>query len=373
MSAKTISIVLPDLRGGGAERVNLDLAKGFRDRGFAIEFVLRNAIGELLEEAGSLGSIVDLKAPRVRSAATPLKTYIAERRPDALLASMWPLTALTIWARARSRQRCAAVLVEHGMLSRQYESRGGLHTLALRQSLRYAAERAEGMVGVSRGVADDLAMLTGLDRDRFDVIYNPVPGPGTPSDDARARVEAMWGGRRGKRVITVGTFKSVKNQALLIDALARLDDPEASLMLVGDGELRTDLENRAKNRGVSDRVKFVGFQTELSAFYDSADVFALASWREGFGNVIVEAMNHGLKIVSTNCPTGPVEILEDGRYGRLTPPGDVEQMAIALAEAFNSPSAPERQKSRAAQFRPDIAVDAYLTLLFPEAGPDVDE
>ena len=370
---KTISIVLPDLRGGGAERVNLDLAKGFTQRGFNVEFVLRNARGPLMEDAETLGSIVDLKSPRVRSVISPLTSYIAERRPDALLASMWPLTAIAIWARARSRHRCSAVLVEHGILSRQYENRGALHSMALRQSLRYAAQRAEGVVGVSKGVVEDLATLTGCDRDQFEVIYNPVPGETAPNHQMRANVEALWDGGAGKRIISVGTFKPVKNQVLLIDALALLDDPEARLMLVGDGELRRDLERHAKGRGVADRVKFPGFQTDLSAFYASADVFALASWREGFGNVIVEAMNHGLKVVSTDCPTGPREILDDGKFGRLTQPGDVEQMATALAEMLTTPPDTERQKSRAFQFRPDVAIDAYLDLLLPDNGNTVDE
>ncbi|MCX7567515.1 glycosyltransferase [Sulfitobacter sp. F26169L] len=371
MSEKTISIVLPDLRGGGAERVNLDLAKGFRARGFNIEFVLRMARGELLEEANEIGQIVGLNAPRVRSAVQPLINYIAERRPDAILSSMWPLTAITIWARARSRHYCPVVLAEHGMLSRQYNGRGSLHKLMLEKTLEYAATRAEGVVGVSQGVADDLANLTGLDRGRFNVIYNPVPLSGRVTARARDHVENLWQGGQGKRIITVGTFKQVKNQALLIDALAGLGDTQARLMLVGDGDLRGDLERRAQEMGVMDRVKFAGFQTELDAFYASADVFALASWREGFGNVIVEAMHHGLKIVSTDCPTGPGEILENGKYGWLPPPGDHDAMAAALREALASPFDPDRQKSRAAAFRPDIAIEAYLALLFPHRGQTV--
>lgn len=368
MSDKTISIVLPDLRGGGAERVNLDLAKGFKERGFNIEFVLRTARGELLEEAADVGPIVDLRARRVRSAIKPMINYIAERRPDAILASMWPLTTLTIWARARSRHCCPAVLAEHGMLSRQYQGRGVLHNLALSKTLKYAANRAEGVVGVSQGVVDDLAKLTGLDRGRFDVIYNPVRHSGHVNEHARAHAESLWNGGQGKRIITVGTFKKVKNQALLIDAFDRLNDPQARLMLVGDGDLRADLEQFAAEKNLLDRVIFAGFQTELDAFYASADVFALTSWREGFGNVIVEAMHHGLSVVSTDCPTGPGEILENGEFGRLTPPGDSDAMAAALGEALASPSDPGRQKSRAAAFRPDIAIDAYLALLFPQKG-----
>lgn len=344
--------------------MNLDLAKGFTARGFAVDFVLRNAHGELLEEAETIGHIVDLKSPRVRSVVAPLKAYFAKRRPDAVLASLWPLTVVTVWALSRSGYRCPVVLAEHGMLSRQYEKRGRLHGFALRHSLRYAAKRADGIVGVSQGVADDLAKLSGSDRGLFDVIYNPVAGPRTPTKQALAEVERMWNGGHGKRILSVGRFKAVKNHALLIEALSLLGDPDARLMLVGDGDLRGALQEQARSLGVSDQVIFAGFQTDLDAYYASADVFALSSWSEGFGNVIVEAMNHGLNIVSTDCPTGPREILEKGSYGWLTQPGNAEEMATALAGALASPRDPDRLKARAADFRPEVAIDSYLALLF---------
>ena len=124
-----ISIILPDLRGGGAERVNVDLARGFSERGIAVDFVLRQVRGELVDEARQIGRIVDLGAKRVRAATKPLAAYLSERRPDAVLASMWPLTVVAVRARAVSGQPCVTVLTEHGVLSRQYASWGMWHRL----------------------------------------------------------------------------------------------------------------------------------------------------------------------------------------------------------------------------------------------------
>lgn len=361
---KKVSIVLPNLRGGGAERVNVDLAKGFRDHGVKMEFVLRQARGELLEEASAIGEIYDLKAPRVRSSLKPLSAYFRNHRPDAVLVSMWPLTFVATWARRRSGHGCPMVLVEHGILSRQYEGRGFLHRQTLRRSLKFAAARANGCIGVSQGVADDLAQLTGLGQDRFSVVYNPVQPLLASNKEHRSHVEALWRGGKGKRILSVGRFKAVKNQALLIDAFVRLADPEARLMLVGDGELRADLERRALDKGVAERVIFPGFQTDLHAFYASADVFALSSKSEGFGNVIVEALSCGLPVVSTDCPTGPREILDGGRFGRLTEPGNAPQLAEELTNALASDTDKQVQQARAAEFAPSVAVEAYLKALF---------
>lgn len=367
-SRNIISIILPDLRNGGAEHVNLDLAKGFVQRGFNVEFVLRQEQGELLGEARQIGSIVDLKARRVREATRPLATYLKERRPSAVLASMWPLTVATIRARTMSGHDCAVVLAEHGVLSHQYASWGRLHNLSMRLSLRYAARRADGIVCVSSGVADDLASITGQPPDRFSVIYNPVSPPTDPTEADRATAESMWQGAQGKRIITVGRLKAVKNHALLIDALALLDDAQTQLMIVGDGELRGKLEQHVHDKGVAGRVIFAGYQANPSPFYTSADLFVLSSWSEGFGNVIVEAMGHGLPVASTDCPTGPGEILQGGRFGWLTPPGDSREMAAAMSQALITPIDSHQQIAHAAQFRPEFAIDSYLRLLFPEGA-----
>ena len=358
-----IFILLPDLRGGGAERVNLDLAYEFARAGHDVEFVLMQARGELLEEARVSFPVVDLAAPRTRAVPRALARYLRHRRPDALLAAMWPLTVVAPLTQRLSGHRCKVLVSEHGILSAQYHEWGAAHRLLLRASMALCYRLTDHRVGVSSGVVQDIAALSGLRPDTFDVIHNPVPPHSDPIVSVLRHAETLWSAPAGARILTVGTMKAVKNHPLLLRAFARLDRPDARLMFVGDGKGRDALLSLAHELDVADRVILAGFHADPTPFYKTADLFALSSDYEGFGNVIVEAMAYGTPVVSTDCPSGPGEILEGGQHGRLVPVGDVEAMAHALAQTLDSPSPPESLKARAAEFHPAKAAKAYLDLL----------
>jgi glycosyltransferase involved in cell wall biosynthesis len=345
-----ITILLPDLRGGGAERVNLDLAYEFARAGHKVEFVLMQARGEFLEEARNDFSVVDLYTPRARALPVALARYLSRRRPDALLAAMWPLTVIAPLAARLSGHRCKVMISEHCVLSAQYGDWGRGHQLALRSSMAVGYRLADRRIGVSSGVAADIAALSGLHRNAFDVIHNPVPRRPEPSSRARGDAEEFWSGPRGARIVTVGSMKAEKNHPLLLRAFARLDRRDALLSL-------------AKELGVADRVILAGFHHDPTPFYTTADLFVLSSDYEGFGNVIVEALACGTPVVSTDCPSGPREILDGGRFGRLVPVGDAGAMAEAIHAALDAPTNSDALMHRAADFLPEIAARKYLDLL----------
>lgn len=358
-----ISILLPDLRGGGAERVSLVLAYEFKRLGHQVEFVLLQAHGELLAEAEAAFSVVDLNCPRARNLPLALSRYLRRARPNAILAGMWPLTTIAPIARRISGHRCKVLVSEHGILSAQYASWGRAHRLSLRSSVALGYRMADARVGVSGGVTKDMASLAGMPSASFEVIHNPVPPRSMPSEACIRRAEALWGIPSGARIVHVGSLKSVKNHPLLLCSLAQMTAPDARLMLVGTGKRETDLHALAADLGIADRVIFAGYHPDPTPFYRTANLFVLSSDYEGFGNVIVEAMACGTPVVSTNCPSGPAEILENGRYGRLVPVNDPAALAEAMeATLTETPDRPALQK-RAAGFSPAIAARQYLDLL----------
>ncbi len=233
----------------------------------------------------------------------------------------------------------------------------------MRASMAVGYRFADRRVGVSSGVVSDIAALSGLSRAAFDVIYNPVPPRSEPSSLTMRNAEALWSCVKGARIVTVGTMKPMKNHPLLMRAFARLDRPDARLMFVGDGAARDALVSLARELGVADRVILAGFHPDPTPFYKTADLFVLSSDYEGFGNVIVEALICGTPVVSTDCPSGPREILEGGRYGQLVPVNDAASMALAISDALIAPANRDSLIRRAADFTPAIAAQRYLELL----------
>lgn len=358
-----ISILLPNLSGGGVERIRIVLAHEFARAGYEVEFVLMQARGELVEEAKASFSVFDLSISRSRSLPSALARYLREQRPSVLLAAMWPLTVIAPLAVRFSAHSCQVLVSEHNTLSVQYRDWGRAHRLMLRASTTVGYRLANRRVAVSEGVAEDIASLSSLPLGAFDVIHNPVPPRPAPNEEVTEIAETLWAVPPAARIVTVGSMKAQKNHPLLMRAFARLDNPDARLMFVGDGAGRDELVSLARELGVAEQVIFAGFQTDPTPFYSTADLFVLSSNYEGFGNVIIEAMACGTPVISTDCPYGPGEILEGGKYGRLVPMGDVEVMSNAIAASLAEPVPTERLKARASDFSPSKSAASYLDLL----------
>lgn len=361
---RTIAFLLPDLRGGGAERLSVTLAHQFARAGYACEFVLMQAAGELLDEAQVSFPVHDLGGVRVRQVHEPLRSYLSSRQPDGLIAAMWPLTVITPITARIAGYRGKVLISEHVTLSKQYADCGRLHRLVLRASTFAAYRLATARVGVSQGVCADIAALSGMTRDRFETIYNPVPRAVQPSPQALAAAEAMWGAGR-PRILTVGSLKSQKNHALLLRAFAALPRRDARLMLLGQGDQESALRALANELGITERVIFAGFHTDPAPFYATADVFALSSDYEGMPLVAIEALSFGLPVVSTDCQAGPRELLQGGQFGRLVPVGDAPALAHAIDEAIGAPVDRDALICRASDFAPEIIARQYLDLLCP--------
>jgi glycosyltransferase involved in cell wall biosynthesis len=358
-----ISILLPNLHCGGTERVALVLATAFADLGHTIEFCLMAAEGEYLEEAGKSFNIIGLNAAKIRNTPLALIRYLRQKNPDLMIANMWPLTVAATIAVNLSRGGTKLLLVEHCSLVIQYAKSGWLHNLLMRLSIKATYSTSVFIAGVSAGVSSEIASLAGVRKEEVAVLHNPIPQRPMPDSKLTKAAELKWGCSHGGRIITVGRLKDEKNHSMLLRSIALLPHRDVKLMIVGDGKNASALRLLASQLDISHRVIFVGFQSDPSPFYATADVFALTSDYEGFGNVIVEAMSFGLPIVSTDCPSGPAEILEHGRWGRLVPVGNVEAFAVAVEAALDSPVDRQALKSRAADFSPDIAVRKYLNFL----------
>lgn len=359
---KIIAILLPDLRAGGAERVSVDLARAFKSFGYDVEFVLLNEEGEFLDEARSEFSVFNLNVKRVRHALMPLIRYLKHRRPDLLIANMWPLTSIAVIANILSLFKNRLLLVEHITLSNQYTSWGKFHNLIMRLSLILTYRFANKVAAVSEGSARETARMAKLPLYRVAVLYNPIPLRLRPSMDNIADAELLWNCSLHNRILSVGSLKDQKNHKLLIRAFAKISSLDSKLIILGGGDVRP-LRKLTEQLGIHERVVFAGVKPDPSPFYATAKLFVLSSDYEGFGNVIVEALSFGLPVVSTDCPYGPAEILEYGKWGILVPVGNVTTLVSAIERALVSSVDAHALITRASDFAPNLVAKRYLELM----------
>ena len=366
---KRIVFHIPTFRGGGAERVFVLMANEMARRGHEVTLFTWNAEGPNAALRSDAVHLVDLGMtvngesfgkPATLAGLWRSAGFYRRARPDVVFsapefANLITALALTIAfspARFFPSFHAAAALNSDGAGSR------------LAVMLRgFVSRRAERAIAVSAGVGRDIA-AAGIPADRIVVINNPLPPAlGQPPRTYPWQAELANLGD-GPVVATAGRLVAVKDHSTLLRAFARLVAKRpARLVLFGEGPLRPQLEAETAALGITSHVLFAGYVNDPAACYAAADLFVLTSTSEGFGNVLIEAMEAGVPVVSTDAPHGPREILADGRYGALVPVGDADALAAAMAEALDHPTDPALLKSRAADFTVERIGDAYEALV----------
>ena len=405
-----IAILTPTLAGGGAERGALYIAAGLLERGHDVDLVLYRPVchypSEVPDKARLLvlsnrrdaetltnfgGATVvpqplisgptpwEIRYPRTALVsrlrrnqlplllsmrpprwAASIATYVEREQPTALLAINVLAAASTTMAASLVQRPPRIVATLNDVL----RSRRLLHRARISYPLADAA------VAVSRGIATELAGISGMSLDRIHTIYDPVVS--SPLDRQSLQpVGHSWLDQPERPVVlAMGRMKKVKDFSMLLVAFARLltTQRQARLIVLGEGPLRRNLLALAHKLGIAKHVDFPGFVDNPHTYLAKADLFVLSSRYESFSRVLVEAMACGCPIVSTDCPYGPNEILEGGRWGELVPVGDAGALADAIARTLDDPPEPDALWARASFFGVERAIDRYEQLLLGEEG-----
>jgi glycosyltransferase involved in cell wall biosynthesis len=333
---RPIALFLPSLEGGGAERVMLNLAAGLAKRGFRIDLVLAQVTGEYLRSVPRDVRVVDLRASRVFFSLCPLGLYLRRERPLALLSALDHANLVAMSAARLARTRTRTVISIHCTVPRPL--RTGIRARLIPWLLGRLHSWADGVVAVSEGVADSAARATGIPVQRFSVIYNPVITPGLAAA-ASARPSHPWFEDRTRPIVLgAGRLTAQKNFPLLISAFALVArQSDVRLVILGDGPARPALEAHIRRHGLEHRIALPGFVTNPYACMARARVFALSSDFEGLPTVLIESLAVGTPVVSTDCASGPREILRGGALGELVPVGDVTALAQAISHVLAHP------------------------------------
>ncbi len=344
----------------------LNLAAGVLAEGIGVDLVCADARGPYLHQVPSGCRLEDLRAHRVLFALPGLAAWLRRRKPSVLLAAMDHANLIAIWARLLAGGRPPVRLA---VSVRSQLSVAAAHEPSWRgRTLPWLARRfypwADDIIAVSEGVADDLADCLGIGRARITVIPNPVV-----SDDldalASAPVEHPWlAPGQPPVLLAAGRLTRQKDFPTLLRAFARLVlRRDLRLMILGDGPDRAALAAEIEALGLGARVALLGFQANPFRYMARARLFVLSSAWEGLPGVLIQAMACGSPVVSTDCPSGPREVLEDGRFGPLVPVGDPAALAAAIAQTLDEPLPAETLKARAADYRLAPVSRRYLGAL----------
>jgi glycosyltransferase involved in cell wall biosynthesis len=363
--APRIALAPGSVDGGGIGTATLNLAEGLISCGAKVDLLLTSEPkdGRRIPE----GVAVRVLGGRTRHAFGATRRYLCAARPDMVISARNYMHLLAAGALRTARVKgCTHVWTFHTHrtteLSRARPKDRLVDWLAIR-----AISTADRLVAVSRGVAEDLEQGTGLAPGSVTVIPNPAWHP-RYLELAAAPCPHRWLEDGGPPVILgIGRLVPQKDFPTLIRAFARLEIP-ARLIILGEGAERAALEAMVRDLKLDERVRLPGHVPNIFAWLGRADLFVLSSRWEGFGMVLIEALGCGTPIVSTDCPSGPSDILNGGgTLGTLVPIGDPAVLASAISNCLTMP--PRNIPPEViALYRFEQAAHSYLTLCRPAVG-----
>ncbi len=358
-----IALFIGSMGGGGAERVMLTIANGLAARGVGVDLVLMHARGEYLHLVSDEVRVIDLDSRKFVTFVADFVRYVRRECPSAVLSTLSTTDLVALIAKLVTGRRLRvgvrqAITYSDAYVDATFKSR------QVMRLVRLLMPAADVIVAVSDGVADDLRAQAPRAAGKITTIYNPVVGPGL-SEQAAAPVEHPWFGDGGAPVIlAAGRLAPQKDYPTLLRAFAEVvRSRPARLVILGQGVERESLLELAERLGVSDRFDLPGFDVNPFRYMSRASVFVLSSRYEGFPNVLAQAMACGAPVVSTDCRSGPSEMLEGGRWGRLVPVGDWRAMARAIEDTLDDPMPAEELKARASVYSVEASVERYLEVL----------
>ncbi|MDM1491239.1 glycosyltransferase [Acinetobacter indicus] len=358
-----ILFVLPRMVTGGLERVTLNLVKELQNRGHDCAFALRKAYGELLPEAEALCPVYEIGAKGLHQFVPNLSKLIRTWQPTHIVSALSDIGFLTYLAIKYSGQK---VFWAHGV--------HGTHHLIIAQPtfigrLRFRLDKlfssvvyqkCNVVIAVSNGVKQDILKEFKCSTKKVITIYNPV----LDSTDFKTEIIESHSNHDSPKIIALGRLTRQKGFDILIQAMQKVPKPW-HLEIWGGGEEKQNLQNLINISGLQEHIKLKGNTSQPLKTLRQANLFVLSSRYEGFGLVLVEALSCGKKIVATDCPHGPREILESGLWGTLVENENIEALANAIIKNLNNNAPPSTKLliQRAQAFTVEAATDQWEKVL----------
>ena len=351
---------IPSFDGGGAERLTVMLANQFCNTGNKVCFVVNNAEGPVKSLLSQDVSQHELNPGTHFSSIFLFSSLLKKIKPDYIFCRNGLCPVVGVMGALLSFMLDKVVIA----YDNPYNPNSRIGTRLRYYGASLLSRLSRCTVCVSSDIQTELRDKFKASSKKLKVIYNPVDLEEINKKSKKPLPDFLLKYREGKPfILAVGRFVEQKDYPTLIRAFHRIHGKlPHDLLILGQGQLENDIRNLIKKLSLNDRVLLPGFLENPFPVFRTASLFVLSSIFEGFGNVIIEALATGTPVVSTNCPGGPKEILEDGKYGRLTPVGDDQALAEAMRSTLTNPLPVGILQKRANDFSLDKIASQYLNI-----------
>lgn len=359
-----IAIFIPSLRGGGAERVMLNLASGLVSKNYSIDLVVVKLEGQYINQIPQNIKVINLNSKRAITSIIPLIKYIKKNEPNVIVSAMGHINIVAIIAKLFMSNKIKVIITEHTTLSLAKKESKNLKEKITIKILKYIYQYSDAIVAVSKDVAKDMSSILNIPLEKINVIYNPIISDDLIKKSMENINESWFYPGEPPVVISVGRLTEAKDFDTLIYAFKKIyEKMKVRLVILGEGEKRSYLEKLIHDMGLDNDVKILGFVENPYSYMKRASVFVLSSKREGLPTVLVEALACGTPVISTDCYSGPREILQNGKLGKLVPVGDVDALANEIIKLLENKVENRMVLNELKDFTFESSVQKYIDLI----------
>ena len=357
-----------DFGRGGAETVAFNLSNYLCEKDNEVHILTINSKDQLSRRLDKRVRFTTFNKKRIMGSLIPVIRFMRTENIDCFVANIWPLTIIAVMASFFCPGfRRKLFLIEHANLGEEskQEQSSKLFKLSQRLSISFLYNRVQKVITVSNGVREDL-ISKGLKREKTKVIYNPAY-PNLAEDKVHCEEgKKKWFNQDCLKISAVGHLKKSKDYPNLINAIDILKNEKkinCQLIIAGEGLEINNIEDLIHQKKLTNEITLVGYISNPLSLIEESDLFVLSSSYEGFGMVIVEALSLGKTLVSTNCPSGPSEIIGDNEFGYLCRVDNPSDLAAKIEYAKENNIDPEKLINRSKEFSLDKIGPLYEELL----------